>query len=566
MTPAEFGARLLELLALPTETEWVEFKHNNTDPERIGEYLSALSNSAALHRKPHGYIVWGIEDGTRAVQGTTFQPHRAKGAGNEALEPWLARLLSPRIDFRIHEFIHMGQPIVMFEVQAASSSPVAFSGREWIRVGSHKKPLKEYPEKERKLWRLLSAPTQDWTAQIIDGATFDDLDQAAVAFARQEYRSKNPALVAEVDAWDDRTFLNKAKVCIDGRITRAAIILLGKPESTHHLSPTLPQLTWILKDDSGTARDYKHFDPPFLLAVDRVSSRIRNLTCRILPKGSLFPVELPQYDDWVLREILHNAIAHQDYSRSGRISVVEFDSRIVVANPGNFLPGNVEDVIRRDAPFSEYRNPFLAQAMVGLKMIDTVGSGIKRVYQAQKKRSFPMPDYDLAQGEEVQVSIIGKVIDEKYTQMLMARSDLDLWEVIALDKVQKGKPISENEFRSLKAKKLIEGRRPKLIVSESVAAATETLVDYLKRRGIDKAYCQKIVIELLQKQGQAIRPDFDNLLRSKLSEALDDDQKRNFITNLLQALRRDGVIQPVGGKRGKGTLWELCRPTTERLP
>jgi ATP-dependent DNA helicase RecG len=111
------------------------------------------------------------------------------------------------------------------------------------------------------------------------------------------------------------------------------------------------------------------------------------------------------------------------------------------------------------------------------------------------------------------------------------------------------------------SKRLVEGRRPNLIVSESVAAATETLVDYLKRRGIDKAYCQNIVIELLKKQGRATRRDFDNLLRDKLSAALDDNQKRNFITNLLQDLRRDGIIHPVDAKRGKGSQWELCKPT-----
>jgi ATP-dependent DNA helicase RecG len=133
--------------------------------------------------------------------------------------------------------------------------------------------------------------------------------------------------------------------------------------------------------------------------------------------------------------------------------------------------------------------------------------------------------------------------------------------VIALDKVQKGKPINESEFKALKSKRLVEGRRPNLIVSESVAAATETLVDYLKRRGIDKAYCQNIVIELLKEQGRATRRDFDNLLRDKLSAALDDNQKRNFITNLLQDLRRDGIIHPVGAKRGKGSHWELCKPT-----
>jgi ATP-dependent DNA helicase RecG len=171
------------------------------------------------------------------------------------------------------------------------------------------------------------------------------------------------------------------------------------------------------------------------------------------------------------------------------------------------------------------------------------------MFTKQRQRNFPMPDYDLSETGRVKVRIIGKVIDEKYTRMLMARTDLDLMDVIALDKVQKSKPISEDEFKSLKGKKLIEGRRPNLFVSAEVAAVTETMVDYLKKRGIDKGYCQKMVVELLQKQGQATRQDIDNLLLEKLSDALDDDQKKNFVTNLLQEMRRDRIIQPEGSKR-----------------
>jgi ATP-dependent DNA helicase RecG len=561
MTSEQLQAKVRELLALSDETEWVEFKHNNEDPQEIGEYISALSNSAALHRQANGYMVWGIEDGTHAVLGTSFKPHKKKGAGNEDLEPWLARLLSPRIQFKINELTLDSKSIVLFEIQPANSTPVAFSGREWIRVGSHKKPLKDYPEKERELWRLLSAPTQDWSAQISPDATLNDLDPAAIAFARQEFKKKNSGLAAQVDGWDDEACLNKAKVCIDGKITRTAIILLGKPESVHHLGNSHPQLTWILKDKDSMERDYKHFEPPFLLAVDALLGKIRNLTCRVLPWGSMFPVELLQYDPWVLREVLHNAIAHQDYPCSGRINVVEFEDRLIVVNMGSFLPGDVENVIRRDAPFSVYRNAFLAQAMVGLGMIDTIGSGIKRIFQAQKKRSFPMPDYDLAAGEEVQVQIIGKVIDEKYTRMLMAKADLDLWDVIALDKVQKGKPISVEEFWSLKAKKLVEGRRPNLFVSAEVAAATDTMVDYLKKRGIDKAYGQRMVVELLEKQGQASRQDIDRLLLGKLSDALDEDQQRNFIMNLLQEMRRQKVVTVRG--KGPGAVWELHKPPTK---
>lgn len=129
MTPLQLQNKLNELLALPAESEWVEFKHNNTDPHLIGEYLSAISNSAALESQPFGYIVWGVEDGTHSIVGTSFKPRSQKVTGNEDLEPWLNKLLSPRVNFRIFEFEAEGHPVVMFEVQAANTAPVAFSGR-----------------------------------------------------------------------------------------------------------------------------------------------------------------------------------------------------------------------------------------------------------------------------------------------------------------------------------------------------------------------------------------------------------------------------------------------------
>ena len=563
MTSAELQAKLTELLALPAESEWVEFKHNNSDHQMIGECLSALSNTAALEGLPFGYIVWGVEDGTCNIVGTSFKPRSQKGAGNEDLEPWLNKLLAPKVNFRIFEFEANGQPMVMFEVQAANTAPVSFSGRRYVRVGSHKKPLGEHPEKERKLWLFLSGPNVDWSAQICTSATLNDLDPSAITFARQEYKKKHPDLSTEVDQWDAMTFLNKAKVCIDGNITRTAVILLGKPESVHFVAPSHPQLTWILKDQEGMERDYKHHEPPFLFAVNALLANIRNLICRVLPWGTLFPVELLQYDDWVLREVLHNAIAHQEYTCGGRINVVEFEDRLVVANMGTFLPGDVQAVIRRDAPFSLYRNAFLAQAMVGLQMIDTIGSGIKRIYQVQKKRYFPMPDYDLVASQEVHVRIIGKVLDQNYTRILIARTDLDLWDVIALDKVQKGRPLTDDEFKFLKGKGLAEGRRPKLFVSAEIAAATETMAEYIKKRAFDKDHYKQMIVAYLKKFGSVKRDEIEKLLVSKLSDALDDKQKRNYIINLMQAMRRDGLIRPIDGKRGNGTKWELCGPIEE---
>ena len=156
MGVSELQRLLRRLVSFVHETEWVEFKHSYADPEDIGEYLSALSNSAALHGKESAYLVWGVRDITHEIVGTKFKPRQAK-KGNEELENWLLRLLSPRIDLRIHEFLEDSHEIVIFEIQPANRTPVRFSGTEYIRVGSLKKKLAEYPEKERALWAVFSA-------------------------------------------------------------------------------------------------------------------------------------------------------------------------------------------------------------------------------------------------------------------------------------------------------------------------------------------------------------------------------------------------------------------------
>ncbi|WP_182870883.1 RNA-binding domain-containing protein [Rhodopirellula sp. JC639] len=567
MNDAQLQAKLAELLALPGESEWVEFKHNNDSPQMIGEYLSAISNSAALESQPFGYIVWGVEDGTHRIVGTSFKPRQKKGQGNEDLEPWLNKLLAPRINFRIFEFQAEGVPLVMFEVQAANTAPVAFSGRRFVRVGSYKKTLGEHPERERRLWEIVSGPAVDWSAGICESATLNDLDPDAVQRARGEFADRfegdprKAHLAKEVWDWDDATFLNKIKVAVDGRLTRAALILLGKQESTHHVAPAQPRMTWILKDATNVEQDYKHFDPPFLLAVDDLLSNIRNLTIRHLPDGTLFPVQVSQYDPWVLREILHNCIAHQDYEKAGRIIVVEQPDSLLFTNLGRFYPGSVEEVVVRDSPQEYSANPLLAQAMVSLNMIDTIGSGIKRTFRIQRERNFPMPTYDLSDPDRVRVRLIGRILDPNYTRMLMSQTDLDLLDVIALDKVQKSQPLTDDELKSLRSKKLVEGRRPKLHVSAEVAKATDTVEDYFRRRGIDKDYCEKMVVDFLAAKGEASRAEIIRLLAEKLSDALTDEQKQNFIRNLLQEMRRNKVLHVEG--RGPAARWQRAREGTD---
>ena len=306
--------------------------------------------------------------------------------------------------------------------------------------------------------------TNDWSAGICEGAGINDLSSEALVRARSLYQKKNPTLSNEINQWNDITFLNKVKLAIRGKITHAAIILLGKSESEHFISPAIAKISWILKDKDNVEKDYQHFSCPFILSVDKVYAKIRNLKYRYL-NGSLFPEEVDQYDPYIIREALHNCIAHQDYTLSGRINVVEReDGQLFFTNVGSFIPKDVSIVIKQDAPQELYRNPFLAQAMVTLNMIDTIGSGIKRMFTIQREKLFPMPDYDFADNR-VAMKITGKILDLEYAKVLAQLPSLSLSETILLDKVQKRQPLSSEEVNLLRRRKLIKGEGTHLHIS-----------------------------------------------------------------------------------------------------
>lgn len=537
----------------PTETEWLEFKVNNEEPQAIGEYISALANSASLHDQEYGYLVFGIKDKTHEVVGTDFKP-RKKKIGNQELENWLITQLQPSMDFKIFEFDYSAKPMVLFRIEPATNTPISFKGIEYIRVGSYKKKLADHPEKARKIW--IKRPAVDWSAQVCEGASLDDLDPRAVARARDEFKKKYPDKAVEVDSWDDVTFLNKAKISIQGKITRTAILLLGKEESEHFISPSVAKISWILKNEQNIEKDYEHFAPPFLLNTDVLFSKIRNLKYRYLQENTLFPTEITQYEPYVIREALHNCIAHQDYELRGRINVIELPDELLFTNLGKFIPESVETVIEQDAPAEHYRNHFLANAMVNLKMIDTQGGGIKKMFMMQRSRFFPLPEYDLSEPERVKVKIYGKILDKNYTQILIAKTDIDLKTVICLDKVQKKKRLNEQEYKFIKPRKLVEGRYPNLFVAAHIAAVTGDKSAYIRNRAFDDAHYKEMILSFIKQYGAASRKDIDNLLLDKLSDALANDQKEHKIKNLIQSLRRDSLICNTG--TNKVPLWVLA--------
>jgi ATP-dependent DNA helicase RecG len=541
---SELVALVDRLRSLPSETEWLEFKRNHHEAQAIGEYLSALANSACLASQARGYLLFGIDDSTHEVVGTRFDPYSTKGKGNQDLMPWLVAGLRPNAGFEIRIVEHPDGPVVLFEIGPAEGEPVAFYGTAYIRVGSSKTELRNHPEKARAIWTR----GRDWSAEVSEAASLDDLDPEAVAKAREQFAVKHPGQASDAARWDDRTFLNKARVLKQGAVTNTAILLLGRPESAALLSPAVAKISWILKDGANRELDYEHFGPPFLLAGDRLLGRIRNLIVRALPSGTLFPQEITQYDPWVIREALHNAIAHQDYRRHGRIVVVEFPDRVLVTNVGDFLPGDVETVIRQDAPQAIYRNPFLADAMVELNLIDTQGGGIKRMFETQRRRSFPLPDYDLSDPGHVAVGVAGRIVDERYTRLLMERTDLDLAQVMLLDRIQKGQRIGRDEHRRLKSAGLVEGRYPNLIVAAAVAKAAGEAGRHIRERGFEKQYYLDLILALVREHAPVSRGEIDQAVLSKLPDRLKEDQKQRKVHNLLQELRRAGKIDNRGSR------------------
>lgn len=544
MNNSELVTLIDRLRREPHETEWLEFKHNHYEPELIGEYLSALANAACLSGKPRGYLVFGIDNQSRDVVGTKFDPYITKAKGNQDLLIWLSMGLRPNVGFETFMFDHPKGPMVLFEINAAWDRPVNFYGTAYIRVGTSKTELRNHPEKERAIWNRRA----DWSAQISERATLADLDPEAILKAREQFKIKHPPQAGEVNDWDDATFLNKAKLTIQGAITNTSVLLLGTTEAATLLSPAVAKISWILKDAENKELDYMHFGTPFILQVDRVLQRIRNLILRKLPSGTLFPQEITQYDPWVIREALHNCIAHQDYSMHGRINVVETPATILLTNVGSFLPGNVETVIRQDAPLEIYRNPFLADAMVNLNMIDTQGGGIKKMFQSQAKRFFPLPDYELSDPDRVAVLIRGEILDEKYSTILMERSDLDLWTIILLDKIQKRMPVSHDDHRRLKALGVVEGRYPNLFISRNVAKLTGQEARHIRDKGFNKQYYIDLIVKLVREHGPVGRKKIDELLLDKLPEVLTEKQKKNKIHNLLYELSRERVIINAGSR------------------
>jgi len=552
-TEEELEVKLQDMRHLPAETEWVEFKkaRNNFNEALLGEYFSALSNEANLKKKPHGWLILGVEDlPPHNIVGTNW--HRGNRASLDELKQKVAVGTSGHTFTEIYELLLPEARVLMFCIPPAPAGiPTSWKGHYYGRNGESKSALSI-----SELEEIRGQASQfDWTAEICSESTLSDLDPEALEVARSKFTHKrsNRDLAEDIERWDLHTFLDKARLTRNGKITRAALLLLGREESVHHLSPHPAQITWRLSTEEEA---YEHFGPPFLLAIEKVFRRIRNVKFRIQAFNRLLPDEIEKYDAKIVLEALNNCIAHQDYGQNSRIIVTEKTDRLILQSRGNFFDGSVEDYVLHERTPERYRNTFLAQAMVNLDMIDTMGMGIRRIFQQQRQRHLPMPEYDLSEVDRVVMTIYGRQINENYGRILMERKDLNLAEIIALDRVQKSQMIEKEAARLLRHKGLVVGRYPKLYLAAEVAKAIDTLVDFTKHEAFDKQYYKDLVIKFLREKAEGSPQEIQRLLLEKLSDLLTENQRKAKIRNLLQEMAREGSICNAGA-RGNQAKWVL---------
>lgn len=549
MTENELKEFLLRSYPIEDEKcDWKEMKNlknsfNGHEGEDVMSYVSGIANMEG------GDVVIGVEDKTLNIIGTDLAKFNLdKNSAVLKIKENCVNISSEGLS--VDEYITSDTQKTVWVIHIPKHlprKPVYAHKHAWQRIKDSLVHIT--PERESAI--LNESVSEDnaskWTATVLPDATLDDLDPKAILKAREQYKEVYPSKAKEVDSWDDIKFLNKAKITIKGKITIAAIILLGKEESEHYLLPSVCKIRWTLKNEKGENLDYEIFSIPMILAIDEVGKKIRNTKYEYTIAGNMFP-EPPmyRYDVFTLREPLNNAIGHQDYKKDARIEVIEYDNdHLVFQNYGSFLPGSVEKVVLEDSPESIYRNPFLIEAMRNVHMVETEGGGIRKLFEQQRKRFFPMPEYDLS-GGKVKVTIDGKVIDEQFAKILVQVPDMSMSDILLLDKVQKQKRLSDDEIKYLRKKKLIEGRKPNVFLSRNIVRQTKDVglkATYVKNKSFDDEYFRKLIIQYLEKFSIAKRSDIDDLLMGKLSDVLTIDQKKNKIKNLLYQLRKNNIIE-----------------------
>jgi ATP-dependent DNA helicase RecG len=381
-----------ELCKLHRETEWVEFKENNSDPHKIGEYISALANAAALEERPFAYVVWGVRDTDHQIIGTDFDPSSAK-IGNEELESWLLRLLEPRLHFHFYTVRIDQHRVVLLEIARAQRQPARFDGAEFIRVGSYKKKLLSFPEKERALWRMFDQTP--FEAAVARENVTDDEALALLAYPSYFKLMRMPLpehKAAILSALEDDELI-RANGAGAWHITNLGAVLFARRLSDFaRLGRKAVRIVQYEGPSRVKARQEHVEEGGYAAAFDSLIAGIVRFVPTSEVIGPAFRKDVPMYPDLAVRELVGNALIHQDLYIIGAGPMIEiFSNRMEITNPGKPLVATERFV---DAP-PRSRNEAIASLLRRMSICEERGTGVDKIVLQTELHRMPAPLFEV---------------------------------------------------------------------------------------------------------------------------------------------------------------------------
>ena len=385
----ELLSLLKSLLKIKKENEWIEFKHNNDEPYMIGEYISALANSATLCNKEHAYLIYGVDDENKEIVGTDFDFKKAK-IGNEPLYNWLYRKLKPQIDFYPYEIDYNGKKVLIIEIDRAKLYPIEFDKVAYIRVGEQKRKLCDYKEKEKKLWNILNKTTFEEEIAISKLEIQDIIDLLEISVYYKMLKLPFPETKEKViEDFIAEGFVKE----IYGKygITNLGAILFAKNiyQFKTIARKSIRLIQYKGKDKLETIREI-NYENGYAICFEEILKNLDLLTPQNEHIGLALRSQVKMYPEIALREIIANAIIHQDFTIGGTSILIElYSNRIEISNPGTPLI-SIDRFIDHN-PIS--RNEKLASIMRRFKVCEEKGSGIDKTIRAIELFQLPAPKF-----------------------------------------------------------------------------------------------------------------------------------------------------------------------------
>ncbi len=544
MKTDELHKLLNQLRSLPTETEWVEFKVNSSKPEEIGQYISSLANSACLHHKSCGYIVFGIEDKGHKLVGTKFRPRQRKIKGEE-LENWLSRQLDPSSDFKIHEFEYEGNQIVVFEIDAAHNIPVKFQDIAYIRVGSYQKKLENYPNKQRKIWGKNTL--DDWSQQICQGLSVQDLDPDAIQLLRQMCFDKSDN--KQYLACSPEQFLVDLGLSVDGHLNYACLVLLGKEQSlAQYLSNAEIIFEWRQTPGKIPYDFRKNWRAPFIKVIDDIWEEIDKRNARTPYQEGFFQREIFAFDKRSVREAMLNAVAHRDYAFKGQVVFVYASpDEFLIESPGGFLPGiTPENAVHNRA----WRNHRLAEILEKTGLIERSGQGLNIIFEQSIRDGKGLPDLTSSDEYHVKLRVPARVKDTGFVLFLQKIADdkqisFSFDEIYELEHIREQQKVSDLRYK----KKFLDlgiiervgrSKGAKYILANLYYKHEGKTGIHTRLEGLSRDTKKELILKHIREKKEGRLEDFIDAF---------PDLKSKDISNMLQELKRAGKIERQGNFR-----------------